>query len=112
MEVETFFAKMERVTGTVEAGYVQNTDFYDDINAKLSVLKTRAEASTKNQKTIEQIELLQKSIKDLELLHKGRGDEGLSSPILSTSHTAIQVSIGAIIKLEKAKQRGDKSPDN
>jgi hypothetical protein len=75
---------------------------YVELKADLSAILLRAESIDLNNITIAQVKLLQDQIGLLEEAHKG----GISKEEVPAFRTAIEVPCLAILKLERAKQRG------
>ncbi len=84
-----------------------NQDFYREVEVDLSSMRLRAEAIPQNNLTIEQIGLLEQSMQSMRQLHIEAGDRGLRRVVVIPLRTGINTQLGAIIKLELAKKRGE-----
>jgi len=89
-------------------------EFHDTTKASLAVLKTRASALPKYEIIVQSIDLLQKSFDDFRDLDKITSRPIIVGPDKKTVFTnaliAIEIQVGAILKLELALKRGD-TPD-
>ncbi|MEL6820448.1 MAG: hypothetical protein AAFP70_01705 [Calditrichota bacterium] len=102
-KLETFFIEMEDIAGTPAADYMLHKGFYDDLQFNLSYLSIRCRAKLNNEKTVEQLELLESSLKSLEEIHK----EGIASyELVRTLREQFNIALTAILQLELAKKRG------
>jgi len=102
-KLETFFIEMEDIAGTPAADYALHKGVYDDLQYNLSYLSIRCRAKLNNEKTVEQIELLESSLKNLEEIHK----EGIASyELVRTLREQFNIALTAILQLELAKKRG------
>jgi hypothetical protein len=83
-------------------------NFYNDIDARLVVLKTRAELLPQYPIILKQIEELQSQFNTFQQL-----DRITSRPfpagILDAAESAVTISVESILKLELALKRGDKN---
>jgi len=104
--VETFVRNMETEAGTPEGEYENNKKVYDELLADVNAIKVRASAATKNDITVEQIELVGKNIEDLKKLHVHGGNTGLRASVADPALVLLNVEFTAIIKFELAKKRG------
>jgi lysyl-tRNA synthetase class I len=86
--------------------YAANEEFYDDFRADLQVLTIRAEITPNNQLTVNQLKALGKVLDDMEKQQKeGFQDVGE----FELDRQAFNRTFRAILKLEIAKKRGQKS---
>lgn len=99
---ESYFAKLRSTPATAF-----DQAFYDDANARLVVLKTRAASLEKYAIIGQQITNLQQQYKDLEKLDQS-SHRPISSSIVDAADNGITVSIESILKLELALKRGSK----
>ena len=107
-EIETFLIKMERLAGTVEGSYAENSGFYDQIQGTLTTLLLRAETVAEDETVAEQIILLQKNLENLRQLHEGQGEKGLTAELTGPMRVAFNTQFKAVIKLQNALKRGEK----
>ena len=102
-KVEQHLVSLESVAGTPDCPYAKYQKFYEEAKVDVSAIRTRAEATPKNEITVEQIGLLGSSLGDLEQLHQlGCISKNQIPPLripLNTTFTAI-------LKLELAKKSG------
>ncbi|MEJ2672728.1 MAG: hypothetical protein P8168_11130 [Deltaproteobacteria bacterium] len=86
--------------------YAANEEFYDDFRADLQVLIIRAEITPQNQLTVNQLKALGKVLDGMERQQKeGFQDVGE----FELDRQAFNRTFRAILKLEIAKKRGEKS---
>jgi hypothetical protein len=97
---ESYFAKLRSNPNTI---YDQS--FYDDVTARLAVLKTRASSLEKYVIIDQQISNLQKQYADLQKLDQ-QSKRPIASAIIDAADNGITVSIESILKLELALKRG------
>ena len=107
-KIETFLIKMERLAGTPEGTYSENTGFYDELQGTLNTLYLRAQTIDKNELVVEQIQLLLENVANLRKLHQKQGDSGLTKELIEPVKTAFNSQFKAIIKLQEALKRGKK----
>lgn len=104
--VSAFQTKTEKLLLDIEnhpkTPYSQYESRYVDLKADASALLLRAQSIELNDKTISQAKNLQEQLGLLEEAHKG----GIDKAEVPAFRTAFQVSCLAILKLERAKQRG------
>ena len=108
-DIETFLIKMERLGGTEEGTYTDNTDFYDGIQGTLITIAFRAEMLDHNKIIVEQIVLLQENLENLRKLHELQGDKGLSKNLIEPMRVAFNAQFTAIVKLQNELKRGEKA---
>ncbi len=102
-EVERFLIFLQRTIATDEAKYEKHTGFYDETKANISSLKLRASLKSKNNITMQQLELVGENLDLLEEMHQ----MGFSSAEeLDPIRSAFNTSFKAILKFEFAKKRG------
>lgn len=106
-KMETHLTKLERNLGREEAKYENYIDFYDQVKIDLSVIRVRAAALPKNEITVQQIDLIIDNVKTLEELHK----LGISKNDIPPLKSAFNTGTTAILKLELAKKRGEKTKE-
>ena len=98
--------------GTPDCVYSRQTDFYRKAHADIEDLRVHVGVFAQNSQTIEMVGLLDKSLSALEAGHKRReetrqgAEQCMSGPILEPDFNGLAQSTGAILMLEKAKQRG------
>ena len=103
-KVTGFLLKMESAASP-EIPYKLNVSFYQDTKLTLESILLRAESIDKNEKTVEQVKLLQGSIENLRKIHE---ESDLLKPIvIQASRTAINAQFKSILTLELAKKRGE-----
>ena len=101
--VERLFVKIESNIGEPAGSYEKLKPMYEEIRVGIGALDVRVSAKTKNEKTIEQIELLRKNIDALEEIHK----EGIQhKDVVSTLRKQFKTAFVTILTLELAKKRG------
>ncbi|AXC14383.1 hypothetical protein ACPOL_5129 [Acidisarcina polymorpha] len=98
-KAELYFAKLK---STPDTPFDQA--FYDDITARLAVLKARAVAMPKYDILVQQITNLQSQFDDFHQLDKSAG-RPISAAIVSSAQSGISVSFESILKLEIALKR-------
>ncbi len=108
IKVEAFLVKMQASAGTPDGEYAKNSTFYDEVKVALSAMRLRAEATPKNELTVEQIGLLEKNLENLRQLHESAGPAGLSKTVVATTRTLLNTQFKAILTLELAKKRGQR----
>ncbi|MGH1362767.1 MAG: hypothetical protein ACRBF0_04365 [Calditrichia bacterium] len=102
-KLETFFIDMEDKVGTPAADYFVHKEFYNDLKLNLSYLSIRCRAKSHNERTVEQLELLEKSLHNLEEIHK----DGIATyELIRTLRDQFTIAMTAILQLELAKKRG------
>jgi len=85
-------------------------DFYDDINSRLAVLKSRASSLPKYPIVVEQLTNLKSQFDTLQKLDKGSA-RPFPSAAATDAESAIAISVESILKLELAlKARGNATP--
>lgn len=82
--------------------------FYDEARVDLSTLSMRVRALELNQLSIQQVDDLRDSLITFEALHKRKDPDCLTSAEISPLRRAFDSHLGAILKLELAKKRGEK----
>ena len=96
-----FLTQIERQRGSSPEDYRNQTKFYDDAKVMLSGILVRAQALTKNIKTVQQIEILQQQFQKLEQDHK---TIGISQAAVPQLERAFNRTFTAILTLEVAKK--------
>jgi hypothetical protein len=99
--MEKHLTSLERQIGSPAADYNNYTAFYDDAKVALSSVRVRASAQSKNEITLQQIDLLIENLNDLEKMHK----EGLNKNDILPLRSAFNQGCTAILKLELEKKR-------
>ena len=104
-KIEMFLTDVEK-EGRTPSNDLSITDgkFFDEVLVDISSLRLRAEATLNNEITIEMLESLNDSVLTLKTLVK----EGISTEQVKPIRSAINTSVGAILKFEIAKKRGEK----
>jgi hypothetical protein len=97
---EFYFAKLRSTPATTF-----DQAFYDDVNARLVVLKTRASSLQKYAIVGQQITNLQEQYKDLEKLDRS-SSRPISSTMVDAADNGITASVESILKLELTLKRG------
>lgn len=101
---ETFFVTLESQERiAAECKYSNHKEFYQDSTIAISAIDVRAKALDKNEKTVEQIGLLNTSLNNLELIHKIDCLDENGIKVMRNSFNSIFI---AILKLELGKKRG------
>jgi hypothetical protein len=108
-EMERFFVRMGRLAGTEKGQYSANLEFYDETLAFIEILKERAKVQPKNAETVGILDGLTRNVERLRVLHKDGREAGLPKADIESSRNAIRVQFSSLIKLELAKQRGEKA---
>lgn len=103
-KAELYFAKLQSTPNTP---YDQS--FYDDIDSRLAVLKSRALSLSKYQILVSQIAGLKKQFDDFQQVDK-LTSRPFPSARLAAAQSGISDSVESILKLELALKRGAKSP--
>ena len=103
---ELYFAKLQSSPNTPF-----DQDFYDDVNSRLAVLKTRASSLPKNTILVEQISNLTSQFEKFEELDK-TAKRPIAAGIVKAGESAIAVSVESILILELALKRGIATPPN
>jgi PBP1b-binding outer membrane lipoprotein LpoB len=104
-KAELYLSKLQSTPNTP---YDQG--FYDDINARLAVLKSRAASLPKYPIIVEQLTNLKSQFDTLQKLDKA-STRPFPSAAVTDAESAISVSIESILKLELAlRERGQASP--
>jgi hypothetical protein len=102
---EVYFGKWK---GDPSTPYDPN--FYNDINARLVVLKTRAHILVQNQIIEQQLQELQGQFDRLQAL-----DKGMTRPFpigaIDAAESALTISVESILRLELALKHGKTAPD-
>jgi len=105
-KVDSFLIKLERALESPatadEARYEKHVAFYDEIRVDLNLIRVRAKALPRNERTVRQIDELEAALKNFEDLHK----QGLNRQVVVTARGIINQAIEAILKAEFAKRRG------
>ncbi len=98
--------------GTPDCVYSRQTGFYQKAHADIEDLRVHVGVFAKNAQTIEMVGLLDSSLSALEAQHKRREEtrqgpeQCMSAQIMEPDFNGLAQSTGAILMLEKAKQRG------
>lgn len=100
---ESHLTTLEGQIGKPEADYPSYVAFYQQARVDLSSLRVRASAQAKNEKTVQQLDYLNKNLIMLETMHR----QGLKENDIPPLRNAFNVGATAILKLELAKKRGD-----
>lgn len=99
-KAELYFSKLQS-----DANTAYDQSFYDDINARLAVLKSRAVSLPKYSIISQQIGELKHQFDDFGKLDKG-AKRPISSSLVTSAESAVAVSVESILKLEFALKRG------
>jgi hypothetical protein len=103
--------KWERVSAadpkSAKLAYVNNADFYDEVNTTLDILIARNNAIEQNKIVNEQLKNADNLISDMELLHKTENGMGMNVNTIKLVKANVQVSFGAIQKLQMELKRGE-----
>jgi hypothetical protein len=97
--------------GTPDCLYSKQTAFYQKAHADIADLRVHVGALSKNAQTTEMAKLLENVLSDLEAAHKRReavgtgNDKCMSADVMAPDFAGVEQSIGAMLKLEVAKQR-------
>ncbi len=105
-KVNAFLAKMETASGTPSGTYAANVGFYSEAQGDLKTLELRAANAPQSEKILESVRLLSENIENLRKLHEGRGNQGLSRPILDPARSALEIQFRALFAVENALRRG------
>jgi hypothetical protein len=100
---ELYFGKLK-----AEPQTPYDPNFYNDINARLVVLKTRAELLPQYPIILKQIEELQSQFNTFQQLDQIT-PRPFPAGILSAAESAVTISVESILRLELALKRGDKN---
>jgi len=103
-KAELYLAKLQSTPSTP-----YDQAFYDDINARLAVLKSRAASLPKYPLIVEQLANLKSQFDKLQQLDKSSA-RPFPSAIATDAESAIAVSVESILKLELALKRGQGAP--
>ena len=103
-KAELYFAKLKSTPNTP---YDQS--FYDEIDAHLAVLRSRAVVLPKNQILVTQITNLKAQFDDFEKLDK-TSPRPVPAMAVTAAQSGIETSVESILRLEFALKRGGKSP--
>lgn len=103
---ELYFAKLRSDPLTP-----YDSSFYDDISARLAVLKTRAAALTQYKIIGQQLGNMKDQFDNLRVLDKSSA-RPVPPGLVDAADNAITVSVESILKLELALKRGDKPASN
>lgn len=103
-KAELYFAKLRS-----DPMMPYDQSFYDDISARLAVLKTRAASLQKYEIITEQIGNLKTQFDTFQKLDRA-SKRPFPSVVVTDAESAISVSVESILKLELALKRGAKSP--
>ena len=102
---EVYFGKLKADPSTP-----YDLNFYNDINARLVVLKTRAHILVQNQIVEQQLQELQGQFDRLQTL-----DKGMNRPFpigaIDAAESALTISVESILRLELALKHGKTAPD-
>lgn len=90
--------------GTPAADLSNYDDFYLNTKVNLNALRWRAAVQPKNERTVEQLDILYENVELLIKMH----EQGLELNDIPPLRNAFNVSATAILKLELAKKRGEK----
>jgi hypothetical protein len=104
-KAETYFAKLQSDRNTA-----CDQGVYDDLNARMAVLKARAVSLPKYGIIATQIDNMKKQIEDMYKLDK-MSARPLANSVVEATESSITVSVESILKLELALKRGDDPPD-
>lgn len=108
---EDYFSKL-KIQQKPECTYPNYKEFYRQTKSDVAALKLRAEAIPKNTKTIEAVAQMDKIVDTLEKIHQGRVDAEsnyicMNLDALGADQQGVNSALGAILKLELAKKRGE-----
>ncbi len=109
-KIDTFLIKMERLSGTPEGDYNHNAAFYDEVEGALNSIVLRSQTLAHHDEVVEQVSLLQKNVANLKLIHQKQGPKGLEKAVVEPLQAAFDTQFTAILKLQDALKRGEKSP--
>ena len=105
-KAELYFAKLQSTPNTPF-----DQDFYNDVDSRLAVLKSRASVLPKNQIIATEIANLKAQFDDFEKLDK-ISPRPFPTITVTSARSGIETSVESILKLEFALKRGGKSaPD-
>jgi hypothetical protein len=105
-KAESYFVRLQSDPNTP---YDQSV--YDDLSVRLTTLKTRAAARPKYGIISQQIGILKSQFDTLQNLDK-TSPRPLKPVVITSSESAIAVSVESILKLELAMKRGDTPQDS
>lgn len=103
-KAELYFAKLQSTPNTP---YDQS--FYDDIDSRLAVLKSRAVALPKNEIVVSEIANLKTQFDDFEKVDK-ISPRPFPAIAVTAARSGIETSVESILKLEFALKRSGRSP--
>ena len=104
--VDGFLVSLSRNSTPPGCTHARHTGFYDSTAVALNSLTLRNRARSKNQLTVQQLELLDSSLVTLERLHRLKGDDRCLSPAeIEPVRANFNTSFTAIVTLELAKKR-------
>lgn len=108
-DFERLFTSLERRPQLPDCGYHAHADFYAETTVTLNVLIARNEVRPDNDISERQLKNLKSSLGELEQLHELSDEENrcLLLEEVGILRSAFTSSIGAILRLELAKKRGD-----
>ena len=102
---EVYFGKLKADPSTP-----YDPNFYNDVNARMVVLKTRAHILAQNQIVEQQLQELQGQFDRLQTL-----DKGMTRPFpfgaIDAAESAITISVESILRLELALKHGKPAPE-
>jgi hypothetical protein len=100
---EVYFGKLKADPNTP-----YDPNFYNDINARLTVLLTRAKLLPQYPIIVQQIQELQSQFSKLQTLDQSMG-RPMPFGVVDAAESAITISVESILRLELALRRGDKN---
>ncbi len=103
-KAELYFSKLQSTPNTPF-----DQGFYDDLNSRLAVLKSRAASLPKYNVILEQVTNLKAQFDTFQKLDKS-SPRPFPSVAVTDAESAISVSVESILKLELALKRGAQSP--
>lgn len=115
-DVQGFFIELkeELVDRPADATHAKHKEFYTKARLDLGTIQLRARSIPKNERTVEQLKLLEASLADLERLHllhdkaveAGTTTNRLSPAIVDITAGLFDTQLASILALELAKKRG------
>jgi len=112
-KMSTFLVDVESKLGTPNAEHKNYVETYKELRVDISAIELRVNALPNNRITQEQIKTLKDNIGLLETLHKTgfAGDLNSQKSVLATVQKDFDTALSAILKLELAKRRGEKTQE-
>jgi len=96
-----FLDELHRTAGTPEAAWECHTAWYENTREELGALRVRAASyGTKNDATVDSLDLLRESVERLEIIHAG----GVTAGEVAVLHTMLDAQLDMLIRFEAAKR--------